>query len=73
MKCHIFPLIHYPKGNIQTDGCATVKVNLSENIKYNNAVLIQLILQIVIGIQNNVGLAAVDHAGYCVLVTLIHV
>ena len=35
--------------------------------------LIQLILQIVRGVQNHVGLADVDHARYCVLVTILQV
>ena len=64
--CHI----HYTKGTIQKDGYAILKVKLSVNYKYNNVVLIRLILQIVSGVQNHVGLADVDHARYCVLVTI---
>jgi len=54
----------------QNDSCALLKVELSFNYKYNNAALIQLILQTVSGVQNHVWLADVDHARYCVPVTI---
>ena len=66
-------LIHYTKGIIQKDGYAMLKVKLSVNYKYNNVVLIRLILEIVSGVQNHVGLSDVDHARYCVLVTILQV
>jgi hypothetical protein len=62
-----FCLIHFAKGIIQKDGYAILKVKLYVNYKYNNVVLIRLILEIV---QNHVGLADVDDARYCVLVTI---
>ena len=70
MKRGRYCLIHYGNGTIQKDGCAILKVKLSVNYKYNNVVLIQLILQIVSGVQNHVGLVDVDHARYCILVTM---
>jgi len=73
MKRRRYCLIHYAKGTIQKDGCAILKVKLSVNYKYNNVVLIQLILQVVSGVQNHVRLADVDHARYCVLVTILQV
>ena len=54
MKRGKYCLIDYAKGIIQKDGCAILKVKLSVNYKYNNVVLIQLILLIVSGVQNHV-------------------
>jgi len=71
MKCDIFCLIYNAKETIQKDGCATLKVTLFENYRNNNVALIQLILQTVSGVQNHVELANVDHAKYCVLVTIL--
>jgi len=70
MKRGRYCLIQYAKGIIQKDGYAILKVKLSVNYKYNKVVLIQLILQIISGVQNHVALADVDYARYCVLVTL---
>jgi hypothetical protein len=70
MKRGKYYLIHYAKGTIQKDGYAILKVKLSVNYKYNNVTLIQLIQKTASGVQNHVGLADVDHARYCVLVTI---
>ena len=49
MKHGRYCLIRYAKGIIEKDGYAILKVKLSVNYKYNNVVLIRLILQIVSG------------------------
>jgi len=70
MKRRKYCLIHYAKGTIQKDGCATyIKSITSENFKCNNATLIQLMLQTISGLQTLVGLADVDDVRYCVFVT----
>jgi len=73
MKCGRCCLIHYAKETIQIHGCTILRVKLSENYKYNDVALIQLILQTVSEVQTHVRPTYGDHARYCVLVRILQV